>query len=82
MKAAKVDKVNTEQDLEALWRECTSNIDFKSEVLENAHNLSKAQLNSEINRRISGITSGNISGKKLENLKKEARLLAVMVLRK
>jgi hypothetical protein len=57
-------------------------IDFESEIILKAHDLSKPELQKEIDKRIVSITSGRFKGEKLDHLKKEAEYLAVMILRR
>jgi len=57
-------------------------IDFESEIVLKAHDLSKSELQKEMDKRIVSITSGRFEGEKLNHLKKEAEYLAVMILRR
>lgn len=68
--------------LEKIWKDCSTQIDFESEVLVKAHKLTKVELQDEVDKRIVSITSGKFKGKKLEHLKKEAQFLSVMLLRR
>jgi len=72
----------TRPKLDDLWQKCSCEIDFESEVLRKAHNLSKVQMQEEIDKRIDLIASGKIKNNKLKNIKKEAQFLSVMLLRR
>jgi len=54
----------------------------RSLVLEKATTMSKQQLANEIDHRIGLIASGNVDGNELEQVKAEARALAVIKLRR
>ena len=57
-------------------------IDFESEIVSRAHNLSGRQIQDEIDKRIVSVASKKFRGEKLRRLKTEAIYLAVSLLRK
>lgn len=73
----------TATDLERLMAEAVLALREPSTLLEYAPRMSKQELEDQINKRIDMIRDNNqISDEHLEQLKVEARLLAIMRLRR
>ncbi len=69
-------------NLHALIVECDKEIDFESEILKVAPNMTLQELGVEIDRRLNGIMDSTIDDEAKERLKKEARRLSLMILRR
>jgi len=69
-------------ELERMMAEAVEALKGPSKVLEKAPKMSKEELETQIDERITLISSGTLTGDMLEQVKAEARTLAVMRLRR
>jgi hypothetical protein len=72
----------TQSELEQILKEATEALTQRSPVLEKAPKMSKAELQKNIDERIDKVASGELEGEELEHTKAEARMLAVLKLRR
>jgi hypothetical protein len=72
----------TGSELAAILSEAAEALKRPSKTLEKAPSMTKEQLQQKIDDRIELISSGIVKGEELEQAKAEARMLAVMKLRR
>ena len=72
----------TAPELERMLKEAVNALQGKSLVLEKAPKMSKEQLQKEIDNRLLVIISEGAEGAELEQIKAEARTLAIIKLRR
>ena len=69
-------------ELQRMLEEAVESLHGRSSVLERATRMSKAELGREIDDRIYLVSTGTLNGVRLEQVKAEARTLALLRLRR